>query len=93
MTQVEIRAAAGSIGCVGVDEERCKGCGLCVKSCNKQVLALANYLNSKGYTPAKVTQPERCTGCTLCALMCPDVAIKVYRRAVKTEEKSCPTAS
>lgn len=66
-------------GKVIIDPERCKGCGLCVMACGRNVLAMSERLNSKGYTPAEVKQPERCTGCALCALMCPDVAIEVFR--------------
>ena len=80
VTQVETKTAARSKGYVEVDEERCKGCGLCIVTCARDVLTLAGHLNSKGQTPAKIKQPELCTGCALCALMCPDVAIKVYRK-------------
>ncbi|MBI4289069.1 MAG: 4Fe-4S binding protein [Chloroflexi bacterium] len=66
-------------GSVEIDAERCKGCGLCVMTCGRRVLAMSQRLNSKGYNPAEVVQPERCTGCALCALMCPDVAIRVSR--------------
>lgn len=83
MTETVITKTAEKKGSVVIDTERCKGCGLCVMSCSRGVLAMSERLNAKGYTPAEVKEPERCTGCALCALMCPDVAIKVYRKKRK----------
>ncbi|ADU25821.1 4Fe-4S binding protein [Ethanoligenens harbinense] len=63
-----------------VDEERCKGCGLCATACPKGIVALSSEtLNSKGYHPAHVAEMTLCIGCAMCALMCPDVAIVVER--------------
>ncbi|MGC8777161.1 MAG: 4Fe-4S dicluster domain-containing protein [Candidatus Caldatribacteriaceae bacterium] len=66
-------------GIVQIDEEFCKGCGLCVRICPRKVLAIADYFNSRGYYPACVVRGEDCTGCGFCAQVCPDVAISVYR--------------
>lgn len=61
-------------------EEQCKGCGLCVSSCPKGILAIAtDKINSKGYSPAVMTEPNKCIGCAFCATMCPDCIIKVER--------------
>lgn len=63
-----------------IDEDRCKGCELCTTVCPKDLVKMADSLNTKGYHPAQLVDPNGdCTGCTLCALMCPDVAITVYR--------------
>ncbi|MHB1133634.1 MAG: 4Fe-4S dicluster domain-containing protein [Chloroflexota bacterium] len=63
-----------------VDEERCKGCEICIATCPEHVIAVAEHFNSQGYRPAVLADAEgQCTGCTLCARMCPDVAIAVYR--------------
>ncbi len=65
-----------------IDTERCKGCGLCIHTCPRNVIGLASHMNQAGYFPAEVI-PEKspeCTGCTACAMMCPDAAISVYRR-------------
>ncbi len=63
-----------------IDENRCKGCGLCTTACPKNIVALSETrLNSKGYHPAEVTDPEKCIGCAMCARMCPDTAITVER--------------
>ncbi len=57
----------------------CKGCGLCVHFCPRQVLALGDKFNAAGYRVVGIIAPENCNGCTFCAIMCPDLAIKVYR--------------
>lgn len=66
-----------------VDDERfdvaiyrawCKGCGICVAYCPREVLSM----NEQG--EPQVTAPERCTGCTWCELRCPDFAISVKKR-------------
>ena len=60
--------------------ERCKGCGLCVSACPKQIIALAKEtINAKGYHPAEVIAQDKCIGCAFCATMCPDTVITVER--------------
>ena len=64
----------------GINELVCKGCGLCVRACPKNVLELSRTkLNAKGYHPAEVARPEDCIGCASCARTCPDVAIRIER--------------
>jgi 2-oxoglutarate ferredoxin oxidoreductase subunit delta len=69
-------------GRIVVDEERCKGCGLCVTACPPKVVRLdATRLNGKGYHPAHLVETSAaCTGCALCAVFCPDACITVYRQ-------------
>ena len=65
---------------VTINELVCKGCGLCVRACPKNVLALSRtQLNAKGYHPAEVVAPEACIGCASCARTCPDVAIRIEK--------------
>ena len=78
-----LRGCGKMAGKVEINLEYCKGCTLCVTSCNQHVLEIDTNLSHKGYFPAKAVHPEKCTGCTLCALMCPDVAITVYKDKVK----------
>lgn len=65
---------------INVDATYCKGCGLCVDACPLHIIELdSNTITQKGYHPAHCVEPDKCTGCTTCALMCPDVAITVWR--------------
>ena len=44
---------------VTINELVCKGCGLCVRACPKNVLALSRTkLNAKGYHPAEMSEGE-----------------------------------
>ena len=62
------------------NEERCKGCGLCVTACPKGIVSLAkDKINAKGYHPAGVSEQEKCICCASFALMCPDTVITVER--------------
>ena len=60
--------------------DNCKGCGLCVDVCPKQVLALAeDQINKKGHHPVVAVNESACIGCAFCATMCPDCIIKVEK--------------
>ncbi len=64
--------------------ERCKGCGLCIHFCPRQVLQESPGANAKGYhypqlAPGKETA---CIHCEFCSLICPEFAI--FTREVTT---------
>ena len=60
--------------------DSCKGCGLCVAACPKQILVIAkDKINAKGHSPAEMTDESKCIGCAFCATMCPDCIIKVEK--------------
>ena len=69
-------------GRIEINEERCKGCTLCVIACPQSIIEMAGErVNAKGYHPALLIDPEtKCTGCALCAVACPDVCITVYKQ-------------
>ncbi|MBN1154324.1 4Fe-4S binding protein [candidate division KSB1 bacterium] len=48
----------------------CKGCGICVEFCPKDVLALNGSV-------VEVVHLEQCISCKLCEIRCPDFAITV----------------
>ncbi len=71
-------------GRVVFDEDRCKGCGLCIFFCARGVLGFdQTRFNAQGYHPVSDVKPEDCTGCTNCSLMCPDQVITVMREVLK----------
>ena len=65
---------------LAIDSKYCKGCGLCVNACPKNILVLDEQtITPKGYHPVKCTDIKECIGCGSCQTMCPDVAIQVVR--------------
>ena len=62
-----------------IDNDRCKGCGLCIAVCPKKVLELSEEVNTMGYFPAYQARSEDCIFCTTCCIMCPDVAININK--------------
>jgi 2-oxoglutarate ferredoxin oxidoreductase subunit delta len=70
-------------GAIVIDQEKCKGCVVCVDACPTQVIDMSNDVNGKGYNFAYPKNHDECTGCSNCAIVCPDGVISVYR--VKVE--------
>lgn len=62
-----------------VQEEFCKGCGLCVRVCPKNALEQVPRINSRGFHPVALLRPEDCTACAQCAIMCPDACITIEK--------------
>jgi len=67
-----------------IDARVCKGCGLCIYYCPREVLRLSDKRNQKGYTVAEAFCPGDCTGCRLCEITCPDLAIHVEKHQSHT---------
>ncbi len=64
-----------------INRDWCKGCGICVHFCPKQVLELDPK------EKAVVVRPEDCICCMLCELRCPDLAIEVLTDQGDDNEK------
>ena len=64
---------------IEINEERCKGCKLCVDSCPKKCIKTSSVSNLIGYFPAEFIDNGACTGCAVCRVVCPDLAIEVTR--------------
>ena len=66
-------------GRIVINQELCKGCGLCVHFCQRAAVVLSLKVNARGYVYAESDAKKGCNGCAVCALMCPEAAIEVYR--------------
>ncbi|MCP4009238.1 MAG: 4Fe-4S dicluster domain-containing protein [Proteobacteria bacterium] len=64
---------------LSIDKDWCKGCGICVAFCPKQVLELNHKDKSE------VVRIEDCIACMLCELRCPDLAIQVTKTQTQVE--------
>ncbi len=64
---------------VVIDEERCQGCGYCVKFCPHECLVITkDRFTPEGYLLPSFVKPDKCKLCGFCAMMCPRAAIEVY---------------
>jgi 2-oxoglutarate ferredoxin oxidoreductase subunit delta len=66
-------------GSITIDFERCKSCELCIEFCPKKSISVSGLLNQKGYFVAVFSDDGACTGCGTCAIICPEVAIEVFK--------------
>ncbi len=66
----EEQSASKEPAVIRIKPEWCKGCGICVAFCPKNVLEMEGG-------KARVARPDDCIRCYLCELRCPDFAISV----------------
>ena len=65
---------------VEFNDTRCKGCMLCISVCARKILEIKkDKINIFGYQTPGITDEELCIGCAGCALICPDLAIQIYK--------------
>lgn len=62
-----------------IDQNRCKGCFLCVKFCPKGLIKESVKLNKQGLHFVEFDLNGGCIGCMQCAVICPDGCIQVYK--------------
>ena len=62
-----------------INEELCKGCGLCYEVCPKKILVKGDHLNSKGFHPVVCIDYDSCISCANCYRRCPDTVFTVYK--------------
>ena len=55
----------------------CKGCGLCIEICPKNVYDRESKVSTKGFREIIIKNPDTCNQCQLCELLCPDLAITI----------------
>lgn len=66
----------------------CKGCGLCIYFCSKEVLELIDSecivatddKKLQFLTIASIKDIKRCNGCGICELYCPSFAIRMEEK-------------
>ncbi len=71
MTETK-QAAAKPKYRVIINQDWCKGCGICIFFCPKKILE-AEGLDQK----VRVTDESLCINCGLCEVHCPDFAIQI----------------
>jgi len=62
---------------IKIDRDLCKGCGICIEYCPKDVLVGSDDLNRYDNHFPEVLCAQRCILCRRCELYCPDFAIEV----------------
>jgi 2-oxoglutarate ferredoxin oxidoreductase subunit delta len=66
-------------GKIVIDQALCKGCEICIAFCPRKLITLSDKLNSAGYLTSSFNEGGDCNGCASCGVVCPEVAIEVYR--------------
>ncbi|MDY6907765.1 MAG: ferredoxin family protein [Chloroflexota bacterium] len=67
-------------GEIVIDEMLCKGCGYCVKFCNRGCIEITgDKFTPQGFLLPSFVNQENCNACAVCGWMCPDFAIEVYK--------------
>jgi len=62
---------------ITIDSDACKGCHLCIDQCPREVLAVSENRNTRGYLMPVAVRIDDCVACMMCEMICPDLAIVV----------------
>jgi len=63
-----------------LDQERCTGCGACLKKCRRNVLAMVDDENG---LHVEIQNPDNCTACNDCARACKFKALTLVDKPIK----------
>lgn len=70
---------------ITVDQERCKGCDLCLNLCPAKVFQESDQTNTRGFKSRIPALKEQCTSCGLCQYFCPERAIKLEGKSILSD--------
>jgi 2-oxoglutarate ferredoxin oxidoreductase subunit delta len=62
---------------IKIDNQFCKGCGLCIQVCPRKVFGKSDMRSRAGYSLPRILALENCGVCLLCEMTCPDLALTV----------------
>ncbi|MBQ6582511.1 MAG: 4Fe-4S dicluster domain-containing protein [Mogibacterium sp.] len=62
-----------------VEVRRCKACERCMDVCPKHCFEHSGKANDSGYDYIVFKEGSPCIACGMCYIVCPDVAISVYK--------------
>jgi 2-oxoglutarate ferredoxin oxidoreductase subunit delta len=71
MAEMTDRSAKRDRGQIAIDEQECKGCGLCIEACPPRAISMGEKFNHYGYRTAAY-RGAGCTGCGVCFMVCPE---------------------
>jgi len=64
---------------ITINQDKCKGCLLCVNFCPKALIVKKDKLNKRGLNYVEFKDNGECLACMMCAVICPDCCIEVYK--------------
>jgi 2-oxoglutarate ferredoxin oxidoreductase subunit delta len=73
---------------IKLNKNWCKGCGLCIEICPKNVYDRESKVSKRGYREIIIKNPDICNQCLLCELLCPDLAITIEKTKKDAKVKS-----